>query len=544
MRIRKLRRLKRLASHPRFLVATLVLGMLLGLSALGVGFFTDDYPFIAHLEESGPQRGSPWTLYEFASGDEHANFELMNGGPTPGGRPPSEAPLSASALERALRSRSRVVWTPPVRLPPAHLFSVRRVALRGGAAFALRARAAALGHEHARLCAGPIACRAAGVDFEPTFAISTAPALLGLAAHVHRREHREGRLARLAWGGWLAPAGLVLGLLGGEAAISVAVYWLAYEAWGAPEAGERRARLRNLAVPLVIVVAYLLTYKALGYGVRHSEAYVDAMESPVTFASTVFWRLPLLLGEVLLGVPAALAYNVFPKIGALVGLLGGLLVAVLLRTVWSELSLSSRRAVRWLVCGAFLSMLIGLGGIPGARLVVIPGIGASVVLGAILTHGWRRWATSRWPARSAGRAGVALLVVIHLALAPLTFLASVQSIATLGKKTAEIDASLDGLLNERHAVGQRPATSHRSHRVRPFGRYLRGGLANDANSGESRRVDLVVDGASDPHHRAHIRRYAGDRDRPEHDARVLRNGVPRERRWLSRCAIAFPSTTS
>ena len=432
--------------------------MLLGLSALGVGFFTDDYPFIAHLEDSGPQRGSPWGLYEFASGDEHANFELVKRGPYPWWTAPeSEAPLSASALERALRSQSRVVWAPPIRVPPAHLSLVRRVAVCGGAASALRARASALGHEHARLCAGAIACRAAGVDIRAGICLSpTTPALLGLAAHVHRREHLEGRLARLAWGGWLAPAGLVLGLFGGEAAISVAVYWLAYEAFGAPEAGERRARLRNLAVPFVILVAYLLTYKALGYGVRHSEAYVDAMESPITFASTVFWRLPLLFGELLLGVPAALAYNVFPKIGALVGLLGGVLVAVLLRTVWSELSLSSRRAVRWLVSGAFLSMSIGLGGIPGARLVVIPGIGASVVLGAILTHGWRRWSTSRWPARSAGRAGVALLVVIHLVLAPLTFLASVQSIATLGKKTAEIDASLDGLLNERHTLVKGP----------------------------------------------------------------------------------------
>jgi hypothetical protein len=65
-------------------------------------------------------------------------------------------------------------------------------------------------------------------------------------------------------------------------------------------------------------------------------------------------------------------------------------------------------------------------------------------------------ATSKWPARSAGRAGVALLVTIHLVLAPLTFLASVQSIATLGKKTAEIDASLDGLLSERHALVKGP----------------------------------------------------------------------------------------
>src|SRR5260221_2374153 len=58
----------RLYYHRRALVATMVLGLLLGLSTLRIGFFTDDYVFVASLEASGPKPPSTFDLYDSAHG--------------------------------------------------------------------------------------------------------------------------------------------------------------------------------------------------------------------------------------------------------------------------------------------------------------------------------------------------------------------------------------------------------------------------------------------------------------------------------------------
>src|SRR5882724_2555685 len=75
-------RLARLFGHRYALVATVGLGMLLGLSTLWIGFYGDDYTFLAFLETPGPKQPSTFDLYEFSHGRADTDL-LMARGPFP-----------------------------------------------------------------------------------------------------------------------------------------------------------------------------------------------------------------------------------------------------------------------------------------------------------------------------------------------------------------------------------------------------------------------------------------------------------------------------
>jgi len=78
----------RLLTHRRSIQVILALGALLGLATLRIGFYTDDFTFIAFLEKGGPLRPSIWGLYDFAGSAPWKIAALMARGPFRGGRLP------------------------------------------------------------------------------------------------------------------------------------------------------------------------------------------------------------------------------------------------------------------------------------------------------------------------------------------------------------------------------------------------------------------------------------------------------------------------
>ncbi|WP_234023968.1 hypothetical protein [Sorangium cellulosum] len=93
--------------------------------------------------------------------------------------------------------------------------------------------------------------------------------------------------------------------------------------------------------------------------------------------------------------------------------------------------------LRWLVPGAALALLVTVGGFPGARLLLLPNLGFAPLLAVLILHGLRR-APSPGLAASARRAGAGVLGFVHVALAPLLFVASTGMIADIARKVEEI----------------------------------------------------------------------------------------------------------
>jgi hypothetical protein len=133
-------------------------------------------------------------------------------------------------------------------------------------------------------------------------------------------------------------------------------------------------------------------------------------------------------------------------------------VGALACAVWPAVPAADRRALRWLGPGAVLSTLVTVGGFPGSRLLLLPGIGGCALIGGIIVYGGVRLTASglRRFARVGLRVGRWFLVTAHLALSPLAFLFGIEMLAQLGAATERIDRSLDGVLGaESSSAGSR-----------------------------------------------------------------------------------------
>jgi hypothetical protein len=432
-----------LLAHRRFFGIAVAAGMLLAAASLRIGFVLDDYPFLVWLDGTSPKRVTPFDLYEFALGDRAASIEMVRNGPWPWWtdldlkirffRPLSSALLwidhalfGHAALGYHLHS---LAWYLALLVSVGVLF---RYAL-SPPLFALSFLLFVLAAGHAEPV-GWISAR--------HMIVSAAPSVAGLAAHVLHREHgfRAGR--------WLSVPGVLIGLLGGEAALGVLLYWVAYESVGAPKDRPWPVRARWMSLPLGIAVAYFAAYKAAGYGAAHNDAYFEPLANPRRFFLAAAERVPLLLGELLGGTSSELAQVRPPAPFVAAGLVAIVAFGALTRAVWPVVPASDRRSLGWLGTGAVLATFVTVGGFPGARLLLLPGIGGCAFIAAVILYAGKRLAEPALgrAVRVGLKAGRAFLVVAHVVLSPVVFLASIDMTAKLGAATERIDRTLDGVL--------------------------------------------------------------------------------------------------
>jgi hypothetical protein len=174
-----------------------------------------------------------------------------------------------------------------------------------------------------------------------------------------------------------------------------------------------------VAPAAVLALGYLALYKKLGYGSFGSDLYVDPLSQPAAWLSAASVRIPAMLWGLLLSLSTEFTIDSEWGNGFVVGvgLFGVALVGGLLRAVWPFLSEDERRHSRWLLAGAFLSLLPVSSTIQGDRLLLVPSIGAAAVISLVLTHVWRNRARSGGWRVLSGAAG--LLAVTHVLMAPL-----------------------------------------------------------------------------------------------------------------------------
>ncbi len=432
-----------------FFAAVVGLGVALGLPSLWVGFLADDYTFIYRLEQ--PATTATWRLYEFARGEAgqretfmHTRWAAFPWWLTDDFKVRFLRPLSSGlfALDHALFGRAPLgyhvhclLWY-ALLLVAVGLF-LRRVCSAPVWQLAFLLFAVSAGHAESM----------AWISSRHVL-VSGAPALLGLVALIEHRE-RKARFARP-----LGLLGIGVGFLGGEGAVSVVCYWLAFEAFGASAPVAVSARMRRLALPLLCVAAYAALFKWLGYGVGGSAAYLDPISTPRAFWLALPGRLAMLLGEALAGFPANLALTTLPGPGIALGAGFTACVGLMLRSLWPNLEPTERRAVVWLGAGALLGLLASSGAFLGSRLLLIPGIGTSVVIATLLRHGWQRARSSS--GTLARRALYSYLLLVHVGVALVGLQVNCLLLRKLGAGTAEAEVALDTHFEQHRARGAGP----------------------------------------------------------------------------------------
>jgi len=376
-------------SGPWGFRAVILIAALLALPSLFVGFFLDDYAHLEAVDGLSPV-ASAWNLYCFAPGNPALTAHLIDTGPLPWFTAPDIRvrffrPLSSGTmiLDRALFGDASwgyhlhsVLWYLALLIVIGRLL---RRALPGSL--------------------GVLTLALFAVDESHWFPVvwwahrntlvAAAFGFAGLLAYVRWRET-----------GWrpglpLALVSFGLGLLGGEAALSVFGYLLAYEMLAAP--GSLSSRSRALLPFVGLGAVYIAGYVLGGYGVSGTGCYFSPLSDPLTYLRHAPERFLILAGNQFFLVPAEIAAlssrAILPL--AAVGAAVLAIVVVALRAVWPRLGQQEQKGVRWLAIGALLASPPFLSPFSSGRLLMVISLGGLAVIAAIIREGWRQMPATR-----------------------------------------------------------------------------------------------------------------------------------------------------
>jgi hypothetical protein len=250
------------------------------------------------------------------------------------------------------------------------------------------------------------------------------------------RARRDGWRA----GAWLAPPLFAAGLLGGEAALGLTGYLLAYALF--VDSGSRGRRLARLWPYAALSVAWLVAYKALGYGTRGGGMYLNPLDEPIAYLRAAAERLPVLLAAqvglslsdfwLVLPPPARI-----PAYGLALLLLAG--AAAVVVPVWRRVP-----ACRFWVLGAVLSLPPVCATFPMDRLLVFAGVGAFAATALFFAEWLEGNAFAGLPraGRAALTAAVSGLALAHLLLAPLLLPGRILALGFLSRMGTRLETSI------------------------------------------------------------------------------------------------------
>jgi hypothetical protein len=401
-----------LLAQRRAVVAIIGFSMLLTSPYLFVGGNGDDYAHTISMREAPelalPTR-PPWDLFSFATPE--SSPALLEQGVAPWWTDPELTISFYRPLSSLLRWVDHLLW--PEDMVLMHLHSLVWFGLLL-AAVAVLYRSMAPSPRHAVLAlllfalddarAGPVAWVA-----QRNALVALVPAVLALAAHHRWRAHGSRACARLA------PGALFVALQGGEAALSVCGYLLAYAL--VLERSSWWVRLRSLSPYLLVLLLWAVVYLYQGRGAQHSGIYIEPIHAPLQYLRAVLERLPiLLLSE--FALPVSDLWEVYPLItswmqpavyGFAVLVLGGLWLLV--RPLARE-----QPVLRFWLLGTLLASLPACCVHPQDRMLTVTSLGGAALIAALLL---RVLSPSDAAPSRLVKASMAALAFVHLVLAPL-----------------------------------------------------------------------------------------------------------------------------
>ena len=368
------RRREPFLSDRRAIPAIVVLGVLVAVPSLWIGFYQDDYNLIAAL-----RRGVRpfYDLFRFATGNVRSNEALIASGEYPFWIAPDFKlhlirPLSSIVLtiDNAVFGNhplgyhlDTLAWYAALLVGVSMLF--RRVLPPASATLSLLVFALRTSHT---LCFAWISAR--------HVLVGAVPAVFALVAYV--RAVRDGSIRALV----LATCLLVLGLAGSEVALGIVPFWIGFYLVEVPAKGGSRRAVASIAPVVLVAAAYLAAYAALGGGAHAALGYRDPIGDTDSFIDSALQRIPIYLGDALLGIPAEVGarFSLFESLG--IALLAVSLCAILFRAMTREMR-EQTRALAWLAPAAVLALGPGLATLWGHALVIAD-LGFSALIGTLL----------------------------------------------------------------------------------------------------------------------------------------------------------------
>ncbi len=254
-----------------------------------------------------------------------------------------------------------------------------------------------------------------------------------LALLAYDRLRRDGWRPGVVW----TPLLVLLGLLANEGAVAAGAYLAAYALF--LDRGTWQERLLALAPTAAIGALWAAAYKLLGYGTVGSGVYIDPGTTPARFAQAAVERAPGLVRGLLAWPPADLDVVLARSAQPLAWWLSLGVAALFAALFWWLLRRDPR--ARFFALGATLSLAPACSTFPSNRLLIMASIGGLGLIAQLLAGLWRTalgGGARRWPAR----AMAALLVVMHVFLAPLGILATMNDMGRLGAVIERAAASL------------------------------------------------------------------------------------------------------
>jgi len=400
MRVATARRLWRGREYAFGVGLIMLFGIWLRWPTLQNGFFSDDISALAMAEGAYASPRHKLDLFDFTDGTPADHDRLMRAGSlpwwtVPGLRLAMMRPLSSALIlvDRALfgdaawpcHVHSFLWWIGAMLMAAALLRDLFPAQL---ASLALFLFALEEGHT---LPLGWLANR--GTLVAMVFCLA------GLRAHLRYRRRRERRQA------WIAFACFSVGLLSGEWAFPLLGYVLAYELFA--DTGSLRERAFALWPAALPGVLFLACRAMLGFGALNSGVYTDPLTEPARFLVMASQRMPVFFADLVFSIPSHWwGFNtpwrdrllelelIPPQIWlrlpdwqawhVVLGLLAMFACAVTLRFGLRNRPASERAELRWLLAGAFISLLPMVSSFPTSRLVLPAALAFSVGAAAVL----------------------------------------------------------------------------------------------------------------------------------------------------------------
>jgi hypothetical protein len=450
---------------------TFLLGVWEHRDALRAGFWADDYLSAAMLDGTYPSPRAAWDHFRFADGSRGDRQRLVDFGYYPWWTHPDFRLSMFRPLPSLLMTADFAVFGSDSRAHHWHSFLWWGLML---------ASVAALLHALLPRGAAALALLCFAIDESHTIPlvwlsnrsllVATTFACCGLVAHVYWRRSGFGSLRACS------VVCFALALASGEYALAMFGYLLCFE-FGSRFPGPSRGRA--LAPAAVLCAAFFALFVAFGYGTAHSGLYANPLRAPLFYLERLASGLPVLLGDITLGIPAdwwsfgsplieklvashvlsASAAAKLPSFHVLqiaLGGLGTLLALALLLWLRRRLEREHARALIWLSAGAVLGLLPVLASFLTTRLVLPASIGAAALFGSACAYALR--ALRSTPLRRAHvLLGLTLLTaVIAYVHGYRTWVTSTQSTDLYSTAArARSKWPMAAPLDDEHIVGQR-----------------------------------------------------------------------------------------
>ncbi|HEX7480815.1 MAG TPA: hypothetical protein VF331_23640 [Polyangiales bacterium] len=415
--------------YPAALLGLLALGFVLRSPVLSAGFYADDFDHHAMQVGHYPVPRGRFDMFNFGNGSSAENRVLMQSGHFPWWSDPHIHLSMFRPLSSALIAFDFAAFGLDARFFHLHSFVWWGV-LVVAAAWLL-----------AELLPTPIALLALfffvleeGHDLPVGWLANRSPLVATTFGLLALRDHIAWRNSGSTAARWRSLGFCVLALSAGEYALSALAFLAAFELFGRNDA--LQVRVRALLPVAAAGLGYLVLRQSLGYGIEGSGFYISPSATPLSFLVALCWRIPVLTGDLMLGVVADWYTAGTPWRAAILRqqwfspeqwralpdwhtwqvLIGGVCLATALALVrWLPklTAATTAAAARWLFAGAVLSLVPVSGGMAAARLTVAASLGFDVLFAVLLASAAQRIVRAGILGRIGAALGCFVLLYLH-----------------------------------------------------------------------------------------------------------------------------------